>query len=198
MKYLLEHEMGFDTQELGFPSIQGCHAIVYQTSTGLYGYHNFGGSGDDRFLPRATTFSRFVTDHGGTGQTATRLYGCSFIGNNQRGYGGIAKTNWKQELVAFATALNYSGKISGYDLYKTLKGANASAYVEYQTNGEKCDVHIRQWSKNDKPARVANPDRGGHKLMQAKGFNLSIIDLATVVTNVGRNNLVTISKEKLR
>jgi len=198
MKYLLEHEMGFDTKELGFPSIQGCHAIVYQTDAGLYGYHNFGGSGDDRFLPRATRFSKFITDHGGGASTATRLYGCSFIGNNQRGYSGVAKAKWKQELVTFATALNYAGKISGYDLHKTLKAANASAYVEYRMNGSKCDVHIRQWSKNDKPNRVANPDRNGHKLMQAKGFNLSIVDLATVVTDVDRTNIVKISKEKLR
>ncbi len=197
MKFLMEHEMAFDADELGFPSIQGCHAIVYQTKDGLFGYHNAGGSGDDRFKGRATKFAEFVRANGGDG-SGTRLYGCSFIGNNQRGYSGKAKDKWKLELVTFATELGYTGKISGYDLHKTLKGGNDSAYVEYRKSGSKCDVHIRKWSQDEHPARSANPDQATHKQLQARGFNLSLINLATVVTGVDRNGVTKISKEKLR
>lgn len=197
MKFLMEHEMAFDDDEIGFPSIQGCHAIVYQTGAGLFGYHNAGGSGDDRFKPRAVKFSEFIRSLDGFSSPGSRLYGCSFIGNNERGYSGVATAKWKLELVTFATELNYTGKISGYDLHKTFT-QKESAYVEYRRKGAKCDVHIRAWDRKEHPATKTNPDRSAHKSLLAKGFDLSLVDVQNVVSDVGRSNLIKISKEKLR
>ena len=197
--------MGFDPQELGFPSIQGCHAIVYQTMSGLYGYHNAGGSEDKRWMPRAKMFKEFIHDLNGMQSQGTRLYGCSFIGNNQRGYFplNMAAHKWTQELLAFAQELGYRGRISGYDLAKTIKGNSVSAYVEYQKNGTKCDVSIRQWQPSDpaRPSKVANASGLNHRMMQAKGFTLSLQNLASVVDpqhGINRNGLTKVSKQKLR
>lgn len=201
MKFLMEHEMAFDANELAFPSISGCHAIVYQTSAGLYGYHNYGGSAADKFKPRAVKFFEFIRDHGGLANPGSRIYGCSFVGNNGRGYSAPVKDSWKAELVAFATELTYTGKISGYDLDKRFPGINRSALVEYRTSGTKCDVFVREWldpGADAEPLRMNNPGRANHKIMLATRGGMAIADINTVVTGVNRNNLAKISKEKLR
>jgi hypothetical protein len=106
-----------------------------------------------------------------------------------------------QELVAYATELGYAGKISGYDLCKTLKG-DKSAYVEYQKNGSKCDVSVREWThteRTSKPARSLNADATRHRLIQTQGStNVQLVNLATVVTGVTRAGLTKVSKEQLR
>ena len=197
MKYLMEHEIAFDSTSLGFPSIQGCHAIVYQTPAGIYGYHVAGGSGSNRWPSNARHFAQFVRTHGGLVGRGSRLYGVTYIGNNQRGYSAPAKTNWKNELVAFATALAYTGKISGYDLDKTL-AQGTSAYVEYIVNGNKCDISIEEWTGPVKPVRTANVNKQDHKGKAGTMDNPTFVDLVNVVSQVTKNALVKISKEKLR
>lgn len=194
--------MGFDPDELGFPSIQGCHAIVYQTMDGLYGFHNAGGSGDQHWAPRAKMFREFINDLNGLRSSGTRLYGCSFIGNNQRGFATTmpAHSKWMQELLAFAQELGYHGKISGYDLARTFKGNHVSAYVEYRRDGTKSDVWIRQWGQPSDPTRlpkVPNARDLKHRYLA----NTSLQDLKEVVdpqNGVNRNGLTKISKQKLR
>jgi hypothetical protein len=201
MKFLMEHEVGFDSVELGFPSIQGCIAIVYQTNNGLFGYHSYGGSAAEKFKQRAPKFREFVDTAGGPAG-GTRLYGITFVGNNQRGYSGVARQTWLEELAEYASKLEYVGKISGYDLCKTIKGTGKSAYVEYKRNGSKCDVWVREWThaeQTSKPARMANPNPLEHKLIQTQGStNVKVASLQTVVTGVNRNGLTKISKEQLR
>lgn len=205
MKYLMEHEMAFDAQQLGFPSIQGCHAIVYQTSAGLYGFHVAGGSGDNRWAGNARLFAQFINGHGGTAHSASRLYGASFIGNNQRGYAVSAfsvkeyRRKWKAELVTFSSAIGYSGKISGYDLHKSFAAGNPSAYVEYRVNGDKCDMYVRQWAHGDASPRVANAAPLDHKQKTGGSIeNQGITNLANVVSQVNVAGLAQVHKEKLR
>lgn len=199
MKYLMEHEMAFDAAALGFPSIQGCLAVVYQTTTGLYGFHVAGGSADTDWPLNAAVFAQFVGAHGGAGLVGTRLYGASFVGNNQRGYGGgNAKKKWKDELVTFASALAYTGRISGYDLAKSYTG-NASAYVEYRATGSKCELHIRQWSNAEHPPRIANPDRLAHRAKtKTYGMAPTLVDLQNTVSGVAAGALTHVHKERLR
>ena len=199
MKFLMEHEMAFDSHVLGFPSIQGCHAIVYQTNNGIYGFHNYGGSGDNDFSPRAKLFKNFVNTHGGLGGVAYRVYGSSFIGNNQRGYSGNVKHKWKQELVEFSTELNFTGRISGYDLHKSFTGANDSAYVEFRVNGNKCDIHVRKWGSHEVPGgNMVNPTPNDHKKRTGPSNNMIVSPLLNIVTNIPTTGLTKISKKKLR
>lgn len=199
MKFLMEHEMAFDTQVLGFPSIQGCHAIVFQTDNGIYGFHNYGGSGDSDFSPRAKLFKSFVNTHGGLTAKAHRVYGVSFVGNNQRGYSGKTKDKWKQELVKFATELGFAGKISGYDLYKSFNGSNDSAYVEFRVNGNKCDVYVRKWGAQETPSgSTRNPNPNDHKKRTGASGSMTLSPLINVVTGINTTGLTKISKTKLR
>jgi hypothetical protein len=198
MKYLMEHEVGFDVNVLGFPSIMGCHAIVYQTSMGIFGYHVAGSSRSELWQPSANGFQSFVQSLGGR-TPGSRLYGVTFSGNNQRGYEGDKKNSWKAELITFADTLNYKGRISGYDLSKTL-GRDASAYVEYRVNGDKCDVFIRKW-QDEKPNRVGIPadQLRTHMFIKKRlGCTPALIDLQRIVVSVSPGLLNLVHKEKLR
>lgn len=200
MKFLMEHELAFDTTELGFPSIQGCHAIVYQTSAGLYGFHVAGGSADGDWDANAKLLEDFVAVLGGLAHPGTRLYGSSFVGNNQRGYSGAPAAKWKQELVMFASKLAYTGRISGYDLSRRFGGTD-SAYVEYRVNGEKCDLHVRKWNRaSEHPGRVTNPDRTNHqaKFRPSKSIPPTLQALVNVVPDVDRTGLAHVHKQCLR
>ena len=203
MKFLMEKEVGFDPMQLGFPSIMGCHAVVYQTNTGLYGFHIAGSSAGNLWAANANCFRQFVFNHGGLALPASRLYGVSFIGNNRRGYDAPAKRRWKEELITFANALNYHGKISGYDLTKSYPG-DTSVYVEYRKNGLKCDVLIRQWLRATDPGgpenfvRVVNPQPAAHKIIQRHLLLANLAELPSVVQNVNRHNLLPVHKEQLR
>jgi hypothetical protein len=146
MQYLMEMEAGYDTDRLGFPSIQGCHAIVLLTRDGIFGFHNAGGSGTDRFDERARLFAAYVRRHAGRKVKGTHLYGSTFVGNNQRGYSGNPRETWQLELGKFAGALGFRGPIGGCDLAQSITAQGASAYVEYRRVGQACLIFAKQWS----------------------------------------------------
>lgn len=202
----MEHEMAFDTNCLGFPSIQGCHAIVYQTNAGIYGFHVAGGSAAEDWPLNGQVFSDFVLAHGGGLIPAgSRLYGVTFV-DVQRGYfPEPKKPKWKGELVEFASKLGYTGKISGYDLDKRLPtvqgGAAPSAYVEYRVNAAKCDVYVKKWDGPHQPNRTANIERTNHKSKHKRyGEAPKIIELDRIVVgnDFNTNDVAKVSKEKLR
>jgi len=198
MKYLMEHELAFDANCIGFPSIQGCHAIVYQNATGLYGFHVAGGSGEAKWPHNARLFAQFVLKHDKLANSPSRLYGVTFVGTNQRGYSLPAQDNWKRELVEFATKLTYSGKISGYDLDNTLDGTQDSSYVEFRRAGNKCDLHIAKWTGPLKPPRAANTANTDHMGREGTMDNPRLTNLANVVTGIGPHPLTHVHKKKLR
>ena len=63
--FLAENQYGFSTTSLGFPSISACRAIVYQTSRGLYGFHQASGAHPGKFERFGKKFAGFVDGEGG-------------------------------------------------------------------------------------------------------------------------------------
>jgi hypothetical protein len=141
MLHLYENQIGFDPQQLGFPSIDGCHAVVVHVSQGLFGLHNFGGSGQTAFQPRAEAFGRFIQNHRHGGEKIAALFGICF--HDKRGYSTGA--GWREEMKAFSSALNYKGTVYGFDLSKKIKGE--SAYVEFALLNGHCQIGYKRWSK---------------------------------------------------
>jgi hypothetical protein len=143
-----ERQAGFHTRKLGFPSIDGCMAIVVVLPEGLYGYHSFGGERSTdwpRIIPR---FKDFIEGKGGNLKNATRLYGVTHVG--RRGWSlGVRKDRWKEELAAYATGLPLTCRTSGYDLDDGVTAGfhskGKSAYVEFEKFGDKCDVSVQTW-----------------------------------------------------
>jgi hypothetical protein len=147
--HLYERQFGFDPKAIGFPSILGCHAVVYVTAEGLYGFHNAGGSGKDHWKPRGewlATFTKGTTKPAGKGLS---LYGtCSRGTTNNRGYTMATKMqDWTSEMKAYAEALGFKGKLAGYDLDKNAWATTHSTYVEYRKDGDKITVHVSKWPK---------------------------------------------------
>jgi hypothetical protein len=166
MVCLGEREVGFDPDCIGFPSIDGCHGVVLVTASGLWGFHNFGGSGVSSFAERSQSFATFVSQHFVTRGVSSHLYGTCF--RNKRGYADANKLSaWKAEMKAFASALGYKGTVSGYNLDQVGYGAK-SAYVEYRRNGGTCTVSCKPWvdmSYDQEPLT----NRVNHKRTQAGG-----------------------------
>lgn len=194
MKYLMEHEAGFDPEAIGFPSIMGCHAIVFQTAVGLWGYHNAGGSGSDKFAPRSRLFQTFIENHFLAAGKGVCLYGCTFVSNNKRGYSGTAKDSWKAELKQFAKTLGYKGAVRGYDLAKSLNGQDDSAYVEFRKTGASCNVYVKKWDDGGLAREEVKTlgERMNHKKIVSPGHQNRL-----KTTTVNSTGLVLIQTAKL-
>ena len=150
--------MAFDHTCLGFPSILGCQAICFQTSRGLYGFHD-AKSGQRGTMTvtgvsnaKLKIFAKWVTDGFQTGETGVALYG---IINRDEQYNPDAAGNaeWKAVLlgVAGTDALGFAGPVLGARINSNLEKKSSekdkSAYVQFDLVGNNCTVAFKRWSK---------------------------------------------------
>lgn len=200
MRYLAENELGFDPTGLGYPGIRGCHAVVYVTSQGLFGLHNFGGADDTSWKDRSDAFGVYVHAHAKGNATGKALYGICFAsGKDSRGYGvGDYKSVWRGELTRFAGAVGFSGPIYGYDMAK--QNVPPPVYVEAGWVGDTSVVQMKAWNKDD-ASKDNNLSPADHVLMRRNpngvGYKLQATS-EKVVTSVTRTGLKTVYPEKLR
>ncbi|MSP02332.1 MAG: hypothetical protein EXR07_14965 [Acetobacteraceae bacterium] len=196
MLYIGEREICFDQSELGFPSILGCHAIVYVNANGLFGFHNYGGQTPDRWPGLSGAFGQFVNHHVNGGGAGTTLYGVCFA-TTHRSYGGIPRTSWLAELTAFANVVNFPGAIWGYDL--AASGIPNSAYVSFfrfPILGT-CLIQARPWVANEGTAG-RNLNAANHVTTAPAAPIYNINQVANVTTAVGVTPLATYYPERLR
>jgi hypothetical protein len=194
MLHLGEREVGFDTAAIGFPSIDGCHAVVLCTSSGLYGFHNLGGSGVASFAERSQSFAAFVSQHFISRGTLHHLYGTCF--RNKRGYADANKlAAWKDEMRAYATALGYTGPVSGFDLGRMTYGAR-SAYVEYRKVGKVCTIHCKPWNEMTY-TKHTNNNRVNHKKALSGAVQALTTDIYDTITPNGGGAIYDVPKGQL-
>jgi hypothetical protein len=149
MIYLCEREIGFDAGEIGFPSIDGCRAIVMVTAGGLFGYHLNG----KLSTVKKNAFVNFITQHA-QGNSRRALYAASA--------GQALATRYDQEeLRDIARTLLFTGPI-----YWGTLPPGSSCYVHFQDiNHNTCTITWRAWSDPldnlpaNKAAYVAGADR---------------------------------------
>jgi hypothetical protein len=103
-------------------------AVIYQTSWGIYGFHQATGAHPSKFDPYATKFAGFVNGHpmGGTGKNPFVIAKVGAGSSYSMGHAGTLEH--VQEAKAFASALNFNGPIYSFDL--THRWANVGVYVE--------------------------------------------------------------------
>jgi hypothetical protein len=150
----------------------------------MFGFHNAGGSRSDEFSARAKLFGDYVKSiepH----PKGVHLYGCSFVGDNRRGY--ASAKDWKAEMKAFAKALNFGGSISGCDL-ATMK-ITQSAYVEYRRVGMLCYIFAKAWTDSNK-VTAANPGDQNHQCLRGNQYS-------QVVTSADVTDLTALTPVKL-
>jgi hypothetical protein len=158
---LAEHQVGFDTNKIGFPSIYGCMAMVVVLPGGLYGYHLAGGETKDAWDKRGPQFKKFITDAGGDPAKATRLYGIAHV-TNQRGWGmGNKRELWLAELKAYAVHLGTDCRISGFNLDDAIgmkiHTKDKPAYVEFRNAGARCSAWMETWKDSMGTVKTTNP-----------------------------------------
>jgi hypothetical protein len=142
LRFLAENEFGFAPDVIGFPSISACRAVVYQTEHGLIGFHQASGAHPYKFERFGRKFASFVRDvqrHVATGR-GLNLYCAAKVG---AGGSYASALEHKQELEAFAEALDFHGPIRSYDL--THKWADTGVYVELRIAGDLCDMYGNPW-----------------------------------------------------
>lgn len=150
--------MAFDHASLGFPSILGCQAICFQTSRGLYGFHD-AKSGQRGTMTvtgvsnaKLKIFAKWVTDGFQTGETGVALYG---VINRDEQYNPDSAGNaeWKTVLLGLAgdDALGFAGPVMGARINSHLEKKSSeedkSAYVQFDLAGNTCTVAFKRWSK---------------------------------------------------
>lgn len=195
-----ERQVGFDAHKLGFPSVDGCMAIVVVMPDGLYGYHSLGGERSTdwpRIVPR---FKEFIESRHGILGKATRLYGVTHVG--KRGWSlGPRKGRWKEELAAYATGLGLTCRTSGYDLDDGVTAGfhlqGKSAYVEFEKFGSKCDVSVQTWESVAHTELKADRNPWGDAIKTIQGGALKAV-AGSIFNPVTPNALTKIHKTLLK
>ena len=199
MIYLDERQVGFDATRIGFPSIDGCHAVALQTETGLFGIHCLGGErapeGNDMgWDSRALAFGTFYNGHPRK-SNGVHLYSVCFR-TGKRGYTPSQFDNWRKEMKAHAKKLGYKGPVSGFDLTTvTAWPDGSSAYVEMRLVFGQVHVGYKPWTEITKQGcRAADlPDRFNRRTSGTAGDVKEITfgnnHTVGVASNPGTNDL---------
>jgi hypothetical protein len=134
MVYLCEREMGFDAAAIGFPSVDGCRAIVLVTGGGLFGFHLNGSLSQIK----KNALAHFVNGHA-HGNPKRNLYVASRMGGN-----GLTQDKCYSEIKEVALAIGFDGSIHWADLTAIAAG---SLYVVFDNVGNTtCVITARPWS----------------------------------------------------
>jgi len=192
--YLAEREVGFDPERLGFPSIDACRAVVFQTRNGLFGFHNYGNAnpkqdktfaGTGYWAKAAEWFAAYVANH--PQQAAgIHLYFAARVDGGSYTKPGKNLKQCEAEAKVFAKALDYKGPISCADI----SNLTPSAYVEFRAVGSSCIILARIWHRSaadgaTKGDYVASPNHTlsmPGKAMPAKIYTGATQDGCTQVT----------------
>ena len=160
MHYVGNNHVAFDTQSLGFPSIQGCQAVCLHVTGGLYGFHDYKGSGGDEVdAAKAKAFAVWAGANG----TASLDGGIALYGviNQAHQYtrNQAGEQEWKRMLLRVAQELGFDGPIYGVRI-TTHVGKADSLYVRFDVAGNDVRISYKRWSKMEKNATVPalNPD----------------------------------------
>lgn len=199
--YLVEEEVGFDQQLIGFPNLGGCMALVLLTDHGLYGFHITPGN-----ARKSPVFQQFIQSKWpATTGIAKHLYGSCYWGNRYQGTinGMNQKEQWKDEMKQIAQSIGFSGSASGYDTSawnshadktmkttdfgKSHKGVN---YLEYRRDpsGLKCSIFYKKMSKMQTTPGVFNPTDPIRKIIGnnlANPIKNTITTAASVIPTAG-------------
>ncbi len=162
MYYLYEHQVGYHSLALGFPSIDSCNAICLQTKSGLFGVHVYGCDAFNHIgrsmEKESDAFASFVENHNSKSDFL-HLYSACFHG--KRGWLNGGTDGWKKELQMYARALGYKGKVSVFNLSTvpswpggTGTSTSDSAYVEFRRVFDKVTILYKPWTQCVHPDEI--------------------------------------------
>jgi hypothetical protein len=160
MHYVGNNHVAFDAQSLGFPSIQSCQAVCLQVAGGLYGFHDYKGSGGAGVdAAKAKAFAGWAQANG----TADVDGGVALYGvvnqAHQYTHDHSGEQEWKTMLLGVAQELGFDGPIYGVRITAHVGKAD-SLYVRFDLVGNDVRISYKRWSKmeQNKGAKPLNPD----------------------------------------
>jgi hypothetical protein len=188
MKYVLENQMAFDSNELGFPSIDGCHALTLHTSTGLYGFHIYGTAKHYHTYTNADLWERkggalkdFLTGHHASGKPIGLYSACH---HSRRGYSG--KDTWKAEVKVYANAYGFKGKVHCLNLDQMQY--NGSAYVEYRRIGTNVYLYCKSWTEMQSATSKSHGGIDPNMKTAGDGVSVQLTNKDSVTTSVSKKS----------
>ncbi|WP_145277611.1 hypothetical protein [Planctomycetes bacterium SV_7m_r] len=148
--YLCEREIGSDNTEIGFPSIDGCRAIVLGTAGGLYGLHLNGSLNGTKL----DALANFVN-----GAAVTIMYVACNQNSGARDIEEVAQV-----------AARFGCANATYWLTTGFPGS--SAYIDFMlVPGNKCVIQARAWNEaaDNVPANKSGYAAGANRAMANGG-----------------------------
>jgi hypothetical protein len=136
--FLGEREIGFDTNQIGFPSIGGCRAIVLVTGGGIFGFHLSGTLNQ----VKKDAFTNFIQTHAQR-DPKRNLYIASRVGGNAQ---HTKAEEVHAEIKEIARGLGFVGSVYWADVSSV---PGNSAYVQFDSvQNNTCVVTARTWDDN--------------------------------------------------
>jgi hypothetical protein len=176
--YLVEDEVGFDPNLVGFPSLGGCMAFAVQLEDGLWGFHIPPGHKE-----RVSAFK----EHCGPFVGIRRLFGSCYWANR---YAGAEHPfmAWLDEMRYLASVLGFSGPMTGFNtsaIQTNIALADAT-YLEYRRNAitNSCSIH---YAKMDYVTATKTTQEGTAVRRLAANGTASVPFKSRVVTAVAHN-----------
>ena len=164
-----EYEYGYAATRIGFPSISACRAILYQTTTGLFGFHQATGYGPTKIDRDADKFARFVSGHRAGAGAGLNLYVAAKLGDGSTYAQAMpGMQEFAAEIGAVARALRFAGPVLAYDLSYNTAGRQG-VYVEFHARQDGCDMFINNWVDHHQDSHKGAPtgSPGDHMISHA-------------------------------
>jgi hypothetical protein len=193
--YLCEHEVGFDTAVIGYPSIGDCMAFALVTTQGIYGWHCMPGH-----EKRVNLFNDFIQETGDRGLHVTAY--ASFKMANR-------SLTWENDLRTIAAGIHYDGTIRTYNTAEELSDSE-STYSEYRwVSGGDVTVHHKRDRKMKYDGgtlapgaliKKIGPQKDGGKTFYALGGSSGTVATVSVVetwSNKGETHQVPVTGFKM-
>ncbi|WP_174502031.1 hypothetical protein [Acidiphilium sp. C61] len=171
MKYLGTNEVGFDRFNLGFPSVKTCQAIVYQTSFGLFGFHD-ALTNKVPFTRKCEAFRTFVQN---LSVPHTEFAECliGVITSTER-FTLNDRAGWATQLFEVARHLAFKGAIYGVRLTKHIAN-NDSAYIRYDYEPKRSKISYKTWGKMDFDNVDLDKDATFHALLRPQNVLVTTV-----------------------
>jgi hypothetical protein len=162
---LKEHEYGYSTGALGFPSISGCRAVIYHTANGIFGLHQYRGPDPNVIKDFGDAFGEWVDKHRLDAGNGIALHVATYLAAPQTQYNKPVMQHHVDEMKEYARGVGFRGRMYSYNLSAALGGS--SAYVEARIGSNGCEVFANTWVHNHDKANSVSFDtsrRGNHQM----------------------------------
>ena len=143
------NQCGWDTQSIGFHSLNGCTGMVVNTANWVAGWHigggaggNFMQSGQSKLAVQQAAFLDYLQQINPHPWPANGLP----AGKVRLWVIHLGQTDWKATLREFATALGYTGKAQGLNLQPSI-GVNTPCDAVITRVGDTCQIDYKRTSK---------------------------------------------------